>query len=145
MRSAMSYRKELMQVLVIAALGLIAVRGWAQAGPPFQTDDPNPVDLGHYEAYVFWTFDGTGAELDPVGPAFEFNWGAAPNIQLHAILPFGAALPTNNPAYLPGGDGVERLWAERYGIRGQVGIHPPDQAPATDWVVHDVRDSDGQL
>lgn len=77
----------------------------AQAGPPFQTDDPTPVDLGHYEAYIFGTVDGTPAELDPVGPAFEINWGAVPNIQLHAILPFGAVLPLNNPVYLPGGAG----------------------------------------
>ncbi len=90
-------------------LGLLltcaATRLQAQAGPPFQTDDPTPVDLGHYEAYVFGTFDGTGAELDSLGPAFEFNWGAIPRVQLHAILAFGEVLPTNNPAYLPGGTG----------------------------------------
>ncbi len=84
---------------------LAAPRLWAQAGPPFQTDDPTPVDLGHYEAYVFGTVDGTPVELDQVGPAFEFNWGAIPNIQLHAILPFGAVIPLNNPVYLPGGTG----------------------------------------
>jgi hypothetical protein len=78
---------------------------WAQAGPPFQTDDPTPVDLGHYEFYVFGTVDGTPAEIDPTGPAFEFNWGAIPNIQLHAILPFGAVMPSNNPIYAPGGTG----------------------------------------
>jgi hypothetical protein len=81
-------------------------RAWAQAGPPFQTDDPTPVDLGHYEAYVFATADGTPAEMDEVGPAFEFNWGAVPNIQLHAILPLGGVWPSNNPAYLPGGVGA---------------------------------------
>ena len=87
-------------LLVLAAPEL-----WAQAGPPFQTDDPTPVDLGHYEAYVFGTVDGTPAEIDTTGPAFEFNWGAIPNIQLHAILPFGAVLPSNNPIYFPGGTG----------------------------------------
>jgi hypothetical protein len=76
-----------------------------QAGPPFQTDDPTPLDLGHYEAYIFGTVDGTPAEIDSTGPAFEFNWGAIPNIQLHAILPFGAALPENNPVYAPAGTG----------------------------------------
>ena len=81
-------------------------RAWAQAGPPFQTDDPTPVDLGHYEAYVFATADGTSAEMDEVGPAFEFNWGAVPNIQLHAILPLGGVWPSNNPAYFPGGVGA---------------------------------------
>jgi hypothetical protein len=81
------------------------IRLWAQAGPPFQTDDPTPVDYGHYEAYIFGTVDGTPAELDPVAPAFEFNWGAIPNIQLHVILPFGAVIPSNNPIYAPGGQG----------------------------------------
>jgi hypothetical protein len=78
---------------------------WGQAGPPFQTDDPTPVDLGHYEFYIFGTVDGTPAELDQTGPAFEFNWGAVPNVQLHAILPFGTAIPSNNPVYAPGGTG----------------------------------------
>lgn len=77
----------------------------AQAGPPFQTDDPTPVDLGHYEAYVFGTVDGTPAELDTISPGFEFNWGAIPNIQLHVILPFGAVTPSNKPVYAPGGVG----------------------------------------
>lgn len=85
---------------VFAASGL-----WAQAGPPFQTDDPTPVDYGHYEAYVFASADGTPAEMDLTGPAFEFNWGAVPNVQLHMILPLGGIWPSNNPAYLPSGQG----------------------------------------
>ena len=83
---------------------LTAPKLWAQ-GPPYQTDDPTPVDLGHYEAYIFGGVDGTPVELDPVGPAFEFNWGALPNVQLHAILPLGAAIPSNNPIYVPSGQG----------------------------------------
>ena len=74
-------------------------------GPPFQTDDPVPVDYGHYEFYIFGGVDGTPAEIDSAGPAFEFNWGAIPRVQLHAILPWGEVAPTNNPVYLPGGAG----------------------------------------
>jgi hypothetical protein len=88
------------------ALMLTLSKLWAQAGPPFQTDDPTPVDFGHYEFYVFGTVDGTPAELDSTGPAFEFNWGAIPNIQLHAILPLGAVIPSNNPVYAPAGAGT---------------------------------------
>lgn len=91
--------------LILLIFVFSGIRVWAQAGPPFQTDDPTPVDYGHYEAYIFGTLDGTPAELDPVAPAFEFNWGAVPNIQLHAILPFGAVIPSNNPIYAPGGQG----------------------------------------
>jgi hypothetical protein len=77
---------------------------WGQ-GPPFQIDDPVPVDLHHYEFYVFGATDGTPVETDFSGPAFEFNWGALPRVQIHAVLPFGGVYPSNNPIYLPGGAG----------------------------------------
>src|ERR1035438_552279 len=83
---------------------LTGSRLWAQ-GPPYETDDPVPVDLHHYEFYIFGVVDGTPAEIDSTGPAFEFNWGAIPRVQLHAILPWGGVFPSNNPVYLPGGAG----------------------------------------
>jgi hypothetical protein len=76
---------------------VFAARLWAQ-GPPFQTDDPVPVDLHHYEFYIFGGLDGTPVETDSTGPAFEFNWGAAPRVQLHAVLPLGVAAPSDGPA-----------------------------------------------
>ena len=75
-------------------------------GPPYQTDDPVPVDLHHYEFYIFGSVDGTPAEIDASGPAIEFNWGALPRLQLHAIVPLGVIAPSNNPIYLPGGTGA---------------------------------------
>ena len=73
-------------------LMLAATNLWA--GPPFQTDDPEPIDFRHYEVYWFGGTDGTPVETDPVGPAFEANWGAAPNLHLHIIVPMG-------PSFLP--------------------------------------------
>src|SRR5271168_901907 len=101
----MRLKSSCQRLIAIFFLAFSASRMCAQAGPPFQTDDPTPVDLGHYEFYVFGTVDGTPAELAPTGPAFEFNWGAIPNIQLHVILPFGAVLPSNKAVYAPGGQG----------------------------------------
>lgn len=76
------------------------VRGlWA--GPPFQTDDPDPVPFHHYEFYIFSGVDGTPVEIDPTGPAAEFNWGAAPRLQIHMVVPMGAVIPSNNPLYYP--------------------------------------------
>jgi hypothetical protein len=95
--------KRLGSALVLLIL-LAGARLFAQ-GPPYQTDDPVPVDLHHYEFYIFGSADGTPAEMDAVGPAFEFNWGAIPRVQLHAILPWGVVAPSNNPVYLPGGTG----------------------------------------
>ena len=92
--------------LILLFLAVFSVpKVWSQAGPPFQTDDPVPVDHGHYEFYVFGVVDGTPVELDSIGPAFEFNWGALPRLQLHLIVPFGTVNPRNNPVYAPGGAG----------------------------------------
>lgn len=77
----------------------------AFAGPPFQTDDPEPVDFRHYELYTFGSADGTGVEMDTAGPALEFNWGVVPNVQLHLIIPAAAIFPSNNPKYAPSGIG----------------------------------------
>ena len=44
-------------------LALTAAPLWAQ-GPPFQTDDPVPVELHHYEFYVFGAADGTLKEIE---------------------------------------------------------------------------------
>ena len=92
--------------LGLAALVLLCAvsRAWAQ-GPPFQTDDPVPVELHHYEFYIFGALDGTPVEKDVTGPAIEFNWGAIPRVQLHAILPLGVVDPSNNPAFAPAGVG----------------------------------------
>ena len=90
----MNGRRTPMALLLLLAWA--ASRLWAQ-GPPYQTDDPVPVDLHHYEFYIFGGADGTPAEMDSTGPALEFNWGAIPRVQLHAILPWGAVAPSHNP------------------------------------------------
>ncbi|MFZ3201187.1 MAG: hypothetical protein WA175_08545 [Candidatus Acidiferrales bacterium] len=84
---------------------LIACPGPAWAGPPFQTDDPEPVEFRHFELYIFGSADGTAVEMDTEGPAVEFNWGVVPNVQLHIIIPAAAVFPSNNPALLPAGAG----------------------------------------
>ena len=96
----------LVSIKLLFVLGLLffVPHVWAQ-GPPYQIDDPVPVDLHHYEFYIFGAADGTPVEMDSTGPAFEFNWGAIPRVQLHAILPWGVVAPSNNPAYLPSGTG----------------------------------------
>lgn len=73
----------------------------ALAGPPFQTDDPQPIDFRNYEFYAFTALSRIAVETDTVGPAAEFNWGALPNVHLHVIVPLAAIIPTNGPNVLP--------------------------------------------
>jgi hypothetical protein len=73
-----------MTVFLFAVIN--GVRLFAQ-GPPFQVDDPVPVDFKHYEFYIFGGADGTPAEMDYSGPAFEFNWGAVPAFSFMQFCP----------------------------------------------------------
>jgi len=85
---------------------LVAVSTLALAGPPFQTDDPQPIDFRHYEFYTFGTWDATRVEGDTSVPAIEFNWGALPNVHLHIIIPAAGIIPSNNPSLAPAGMGL---------------------------------------
>jgi hypothetical protein len=89
----------------VLLIGLLISPKCLPAGPPFQTDDPEPIDYKNYEFYTFGTADGTGVEMDTEGPAVEFNWGALPNVHLHIIVPLAEIFPSNNPAVAPSGQG----------------------------------------
>jgi hypothetical protein len=91
--------------LLLPLMAFLISAGAAFAGPPFQTDDPEPIDYRHFEFYTFGSADGTGVEFDSVGPAMEFNWGALPNVHLHVIIPLAQIFPSNNPFYAPSGTG----------------------------------------
>jgi hypothetical protein len=54
----------------------------AFAGPPFDTDDPEPTETGHWEIYApAADIDGKGADFSG-GSGIELNFGAAPDLQL---------------------------------------------------------------
>jgi hypothetical protein len=65
----------------------------AAAGPPFLTDDADPVDYQHYEVIPFYSMD-RAADGDTIqGPAMDFNYGIWPEVQLNIGLGFVHALP----------------------------------------------------
>ena len=74
------------------ALAALAVPAAALAGPPYLTDDPQPTDPGHWEVYNFLNGQTSADGLD--GEAgFDINYGAAPDVQLTAVLPVGYSNP----------------------------------------------------
>ena len=101
----------------------------AFAGPPFQTDDPEPVEYHHYEAYAFGTFDHSSASTFSELPAAEFNVGAAPNLQLHIIVPGAYLYPSN--AYGIGDIelGAKYRFVQESGKRPQIGAFPLLELP----------------
>jgi hypothetical protein len=76
----------------------------AFAGPPFRTDDPETVEEQHIEVRLFST--GTTTESGTLGtlPGLEMNYGAAPNLQLHATVPLDYTAPAEGRTGFAKGD-----------------------------------------
>jgi hypothetical protein len=55
----------------------------ASAGPPFITDDPEPVDYLHWELYTFSLGTHEMRDTSGVAPSCDCNYGGLPNVQLH--------------------------------------------------------------
>jgi hypothetical protein len=75
----------------------------AWAGPPFQTDDPDPVDRGHVEANLIWqstrAVDGRAGSV-----AAEANVGCAAQTQCHVAVPRAVVHPIDGPRQVGLGD-----------------------------------------
>lgn len=74
----------------ILLLSISASKAHAQAGPPYLVDDPDPVPYRHFEAYIFSLSDSarTVGTAWQGPPSYEMNYGAAPRLQLHFVIPF---------------------------------------------------------
>lgn len=101
--------------------------GSAVAGPPFLTDDPEPVDYQHNELYIASqqtrTANGTTGTL----PQVEYNYGAAPDVQLHIIVPYAFGTTSNGPRASGLGDieiGVKVRFLQETASSPMVGIFP---------------------
>lgn len=75
-----------LRVLTALAACFVLCSSAALAGPPYETDDPEPTDLHHWEIYDFVAFDGHRSDLDGEG-GLDLNYGAARGLQLTATLP----------------------------------------------------------
>jgi len=121
--------------VLLAALAAVVGAVPAGAGPPFLTDDPEPVDLGHWEAYAFGTLDSARDLRSVDGPAFELNFGAARGLQLHLVAPLTSATPAGGGSASGLGDvevGVKYRFVEETDGRPQVGVFPMAELPTGD-------------
>ena len=81
-----------MRILRTSAFVFALTAAPALAGPPYQSDDPEPTDYKHFEIYAFT--EGTAFKADTAGSfGIDFNYGAAPDLQLTAVLPIAYDTP----------------------------------------------------
>ena len=110
---------------VLAACTLVAGIAPCLAGPPFFTDDPEPVEFRHNEFYVFATLDDAGGASAIAGPAIEYNRGIAPDTQFHVVLPMAWNVPNHGATATGIGDielGIKYHFVNLDGF--QVGVFP---------------------
>ena len=122
------------KAMLVNVLGLSAVlgSGFARAGPPYLTDDPEPVELGHWEFYAAsqWSVDRGSAS--GTLPHIEVNYGALPELQLHVIVPAVLAVQSGAPTQYGLGDielGAKYRFVDEGERRPQIGTFPLVELP----------------
>lgn len=60
---------------------------FSYAGPPFNTDDPQPVQYKHWEYYISSINTFQHGIWSGTCPHFEVNYGLISNVQVHLLLP----------------------------------------------------------
>lgn len=110
---------------------LVALGTSLWAGPPFHTDDPEPVELGHLELYLFAA--GVRAQgSSGAGPALEFNYGILPDTQFHLVVPWAYDRPRGQPSQGGMGDtelGVKFRFLHETATLPQIGVFPLVELP----------------
>ena len=109
-------------------------RSWptAQGGPPFVTDDPEPVDYQHWEFYVASQDAKLGGDWSGTGPHLELNYGVVPDVQLHLIAPLAYDVPPAGGSHYGYGDtelGVKYRFLQETNYLPQAGIFPLLELP----------------
>ena len=105
------------------------------AGPPFLTDDPEPVDYQHWEFYVASQHTETSDGWAGTAPHFELNYGVITNVQLHLIAPLVYDAPSAGPTHYGYGDtelGVKFRFLQETEQRPQAAIFPLLEIPTGD-------------
>jgi hypothetical protein len=125
--------KGTLRLAALCALLCAAAPG-ALAGPPFRTDDPEPVEYQHWEVYGF--SQATHLQGDTAGtlPGIEVNYGVLPDVQLHVVAPLAFDAPSASGTKFGYGDtefGIKYRFIdeEKDGWRPQIGVFPLLEAP----------------
>ncbi len=130
---ALSYRLQASLLFLIFLAAFSPSASWA--GPPFITDDPEPVEYRHMEFYLSSQYANNKDGQEGTLPHFEFNYGVVPEVQLHLLIPIAFAHPNGGPAVYGFGDtevGVKYRFVHETDTLPQVGIFPIMHIPTGD-------------
>ena len=114
-------------------MSFLALAGLASAwGPPFITDDPEPVEYKHWEIYFASIDSNLAGSWLGTAPHLEVNYGAIPNLQLHIIAPMAFSGGPGMPTTYGLGDtelGAKYRFVQETPHQPMVGIFPLVELP----------------
>ena len=131
MLAAMSLRRSIAALAVVIPLAPAT----AHAGPPYVTDDPEPVEFRHWEFYLATQHFITRNAANGTAPHVEVNYGAWPGLQLHVIAPLAYARPSGGSTSYGVGDielGAKLRFIDEGAWRPMVGTFPQLEVPVGD-------------
>ncbi|MEO6883341.1 MAG: hypothetical protein ABI199_04865 [Bacteroidia bacterium] len=101
------------------------------AGPPYDTDDPVPVDFHHWEFYCSSVGFVNENTVVSTAPHIEVNYGPFHNVQLHIITPMSYVTDKEKSAYGYGDTelGMKFRFVNRDSGRFQIGVFPLIELP----------------
>ncbi len=73
---------------IVSLFFLLIYVNTSWAGPPFRTDDPEPVDYKHGEFYIATQYEKDKDVTYGTAPHIELNYGVVPNVMVHLIAPY---------------------------------------------------------
>ena len=90
--------------VALQACALLLGAATARAGPPYATDDPEPVPYQHWELYLATQHAHDADGWSGAAPELEVNYGVLPTMQLHLVAPLSYVQPAAGPAQYGYGD-----------------------------------------
>lgn len=117
--------------IILTVLGLLVPLP-AESGPPFVTDDPEPVAPLHWEIYAGYALATDAFAHTGTLPFVEVNWGPLRNVQLSLTVPY--AFSVGRGAWSSGlGDielGAKFRFVPEGRLRPQIALYPIESVPS---------------
>jgi len=118
--------------LALLLLGLSQFTHQARSGPPFVTDDPEPVSYRHWEYYTSVQLAHDQGGWSGALPAMELNYGVVPEVQLHIQVASAFSAPTGESTQFGFGDtelGIKYRFVKETQFLPQIATFPVLELP----------------
>jgi hypothetical protein len=122
-------------ITALFCLVLIITPRTTLGGPPFKTDDPEPVEYKHWELYLASQYSKDRDQESATLPHVEINYGLLPNLQVHLIAPIQYVKPEGGSSQYGYGDtefGIKYRFVEESPCVPQIGTFPLIEIPTGD-------------